>query len=55
MVGNIPLDMQPYTVILGSHRRPKERCDQLMHTEETNHIIIISNNHVCIFLRGELM
>ncbi|CAK9812001.1 Carnitine O-acetyltransferase [Anthophora quadrimaculata] len=45
MSGDVPLDMQPYGMILGTHRRPNKGSDQLVHTEETNHIIIISNNH----------
>ncbi|KOC63802.1 Carnitine O-acetyltransferase [Habropoda laboriosa] len=45
MSGDVPLDMQPYGMILGTHRRPNKGTDQLIHTDETNHIIIISNNH----------
>lgn len=46
MVRNDPLDMQPYGMILGTHRQPNKVMDKLLHTDEANHIIIISNNHV---------
>lgn len=46
MVRNEPLDMQPYGMILGTHRQPNEAIDKLLHTDETKHIIIINNNHV---------
>ncbi|KAG5317563.1 CACP acetyltransferase, partial [Pseudoatta argentina] len=45
MIHNNPLDMQPYGMILGTHRRPKEVVDKLLHTDEAKHIIIISNNN----------
>ncbi|KAG5326030.1 CACP acetyltransferase, partial [Acromyrmex heyeri] len=45
MIHNNPLDMQPYLMILGTHRRPKEVVDKLLHTDEAKHIIIISNNN----------
>ncbi|KAK2581333.1 hypothetical protein KPH14_008106 [Odynerus spinipes] len=45
MAGNEPLDMQPYAMILGTHRRPAPKCDQLLHTDDSKHIIIISNNN----------
>lgn len=46
MVRDAPLDMQPYGMILGSHRQPNESVDKLLHTDEATHIIIMSNNHV---------
>lgn len=46
MVRNDPLDMQPYGMILGTHRRPNKAIDKLLHTDEAKHIIIMSNNHV---------
>jgi len=48
MVRNDPLDMQPYGMILGTHRRPNKVIDKLLHTDEAKHIIIISNNNVSI-------
>ncbi|XP_029158264.1 carnitine O-acetyltransferase-like isoform X2 [Nylanderia fulva] len=45
MVRNDPLDMQPYGMILGTHRQPNKNIDKLLHTDESKHIIIISNNH----------
>ncbi|XP_014479313.1 PREDICTED: carnitine O-acetyltransferase-like isoform X2 [Dinoponera quadriceps] len=45
MVRNEPLDMQPYGMILGTHRRPDKGIDKLLHTDEAEHIIIISNNN----------
>ncbi|XP_020281994.1 carnitine O-acetyltransferase-like [Pseudomyrmex gracilis] len=45
MVRDDPLDMQPYGMILGTHRQPNESVDKLLHTDEATHIIIISNNH----------
>ncbi|XP_018300736.1 LOW QUALITY PROTEIN: carnitine O-acetyltransferase-like [Mycetomoellerius zeteki] len=45
MARNDPLDMQPYGMILGTHRRPNEVVDKLLHTDEAKHIIIISNNN----------
>jgi len=50
MVHNDPLDMQPYGMILGTHRRPNKVIDKLLHTDEAKHIIIISNNNVSIYL-----
>lgn len=40
-----PLDMQPYAMILGTHRRPAPKCDQLLHNDCPKHIIVISNNN----------
>lgn len=48
MARNDPLDMQPYGMILGTHRQPNEIVDKLLHTDEAKHIIIISNNNVSI-------
>ncbi|XP_011159104.2 carnitine O-acetyltransferase isoform X2 [Solenopsis invicta] len=51
MARNDPLDMQPYAMILGTHRQPSEAVDKLLHTDEAKHIIIISNNNffkVCV-------
>lgn len=48
MVRNDPLDMQPYGMILGTHRQPNKVIDKLLHTDEAKHIIIISNNYVSI-------
>lgn len=45
MARNDPLDMQPYGMILGTHRQPNKMMDKLLHTDEARHIIIISNNH----------
>ncbi|XP_050455190.1 carnitine O-acetyltransferase-like [Cataglyphis hispanica] len=45
MARNDPLDMQPYGLILGTHRQPNKMIDKLLHTDEATHIIIISNNH----------
>ncbi|EFN86319.1 carnitine O-acetyltransferase isoform X2 [Harpegnathos saltator] len=45
MVRNDPLDMQPYAMILGTHRQPNKVIDKLLHTDEAKHIIFISNNH----------
>ncbi|XP_046833806.1 carnitine O-acetyltransferase-like isoform X2 [Vespa crabro] len=45
MIKNEPLDMQQYGMILGTHRRPAPECDQLLHTDDAKHIIIISNNN----------
>ncbi|XP_012522367.1 carnitine O-acetyltransferase isoform X1 [Monomorium pharaonis] len=45
MARNDPLDMQPYALILGTHRQPNEKVDKLLHTDEAKHIIIISNNN----------
>ncbi|XP_018051883.1 PREDICTED: carnitine O-acetyltransferase isoform X2 [Atta colombica] len=45
MAHNDPLDMQPYGMILGTHRRPNKIIDKLLHTDEAKHIIIISNNN----------
>lgn len=46
MVKNHPLDMQPYGMILGTHREPCKPNDKLLHTDDSNHCIIMSNNHV---------
>lgn len=48
MARNDPLDMQPYCMILGTHRQPNKVIDKLLHTDEAKHIIIISNNNVSI-------
>ncbi|XP_076674709.1 carnitine O-acetyltransferase-like isoform X2 [Andrena cerasifolii] len=45
MIRGVPLDMQPYAMILGSNRQPSEGSDVLLQTDEANHIIIIRNNH----------
>ncbi|XP_043275931.1 carnitine O-acetyltransferase-like isoform X2 [Venturia canescens] len=45
MVRNDPLDMQPYAMILGTHRQPGRINDKLIHTDDSKHIIIMSNNH----------
>lgn len=50
MARNDPLDMQPYGMILGTHRRPNEVVDKLLHTDESKHIIIISNNNVSVII-----
>lgn len=50
MARNDPLDMQPYGMILGTHRQPNKMIDKLLHTDEAKHIIIISNNHVSIII-----
>ncbi|XP_015604100.1 carnitine O-acetyltransferase isoform X2 [Cephus cinctus] len=44
-VRDIPLDMQPYAMILGTHRQPNDGCDNLLHTDNARHAIILSNNH----------
>ncbi|XP_051166861.1 carnitine O-acetyltransferase-like [Leptopilina boulardi] len=46
MVRNEPLDMLPYGMILGTHRQPNRKVDNLLHTDFANHIIIISNNRI---------
>lgn len=46
MVKDAPLDMQPYGMILGTHRRPAQKCDQLLHTDNTKHIIVMCNNNL---------
>lgn len=46
MVRDAPLDMQPYAMILGTHRQPNKGIDKLLHTDDSNHMIIISNNNV---------
>lgn len=46
MIRNEPLDMLPYGMILGTHRQPNRIIDNLLHTDTTRHIIIISNNHL---------
>lgn len=46
MVRDAPLDMQPYAMILGTHRQPNKGIDRLLHTDDSAHIIIISNNNV---------
>ncbi|XP_032683795.1 carnitine O-acetyltransferase-like isoform X2 [Odontomachus brunneus] len=45
MLRNDPLDMQPYGMILGTHRQPHKMVDKLLHTDEAKHIIVMSNNH----------
>ncbi|XP_015186144.1 PREDICTED: carnitine O-acetyltransferase-like isoform X2 [Polistes dominula] len=45
MIRNEPLDMQQYGMILGTHRRPAPKCDQLIHTDDAKHIIIMCNNN----------
>lgn len=45
MVRDDPLDMQPYGMILGTHRQPDKGIDKLLHTDQAKHIIIISNNN----------
>ncbi|XP_071629658.1 carnitine O-acetyltransferase-like isoform X1 [Temnothorax longispinosus] len=45
MARNDPLDMQPYGMILGTHRQPNKVIDKLLHTDEAKHIIVISNNN----------
>ncbi|XP_028050670.1 carnitine O-acetyltransferase isoform X2 [Monomorium pharaonis] len=45
MTRNDPLDMQLYAMILGTHRKPGEIVDKLLHTDEATHIIIICNNN----------
>ncbi|XP_026825041.1 carnitine O-acetyltransferase isoform X2 [Ooceraea biroi] len=45
MVRNDPLDMQPYGMVLGTHRQPDEGVDKLLHTDEARHVIIINNNN----------
>jgi len=50
MIHNDPLDMQPYAMILGTHRQPNKRVDKLLHTDEAQHMIIISNNNVSIII-----
>lgn len=50
MIRDIPLDMQPYGMILGTHRRPDFGLDQLLHTDKTDYIVVIRNNHVGTFL-----
>ncbi|KAL0104807.1 hypothetical protein PUN28_016444 [Cardiocondyla obscurior] len=45
MARNDPLDMQPYGMILGTHRRPNKTVDKLLHTDEAKHIIIVNNNN----------
>lgn len=44
--GTTLLDMQPYAMILGTHRQPAQGVDKLLHTDDSEHIIVISNNHV---------
>lgn len=46
MIRDVPLDMQPYAMILGTHRRPDRCYDHLLHTDNSNHIIIIHNAHM---------
>lgn len=38
--------MQPYAMILGTHRQPASLVDKLLHTDDSEHIIVISNNNV---------
>ncbi|KAL2750080.1 carnitine O-acetyltransferase-like isoform X1 [Vespula maculifrons] len=45
MIKNEPLDMQQYGMILGTYRRPAPKCDQLLHTDDSKHVIIMSNNN----------
>ncbi|KAL2731393.1 carnitine O-acetyltransferase-like isoform X1 [Vespula squamosa] len=45
MIKNEPLDMLQYGMILGTHRRPAPKCDQLLHTDDAKHVIIMSNNN----------
>ncbi|XP_058805057.1 carnitine O-acetyltransferase-like isoform X2 [Phymastichus coffea] len=45
MMKNIPLDMQPYMMILGTHRQPNKGVDKLLYNDNANHVIVISNNH----------
>ncbi|XP_014204515.1 carnitine O-acetyltransferase-like isoform X2 [Copidosoma floridanum] len=45
MMRDIPLDMQPYAMILGTHRQPSEGVDNLLHFDNPDHVIIIRNNH----------
>ncbi|XP_012266686.1 carnitine O-acetyltransferase-like isoform X2 [Athalia rosae] len=45
MAGKDALDMQPYAMILGTHRRPNIPLDCLLHTDHSDHIIVIHNNH----------
>ncbi|OXU29095.1 hypothetical protein TSAR_004262 [Trichomalopsis sarcophagae] len=45
MVRDAPLDMQPYAMILGTHRQPNKGIDKLLHTDDSKHIIIMSNNN----------
>lgn len=49
MAGKAPLDMQPYGKILGTHRRPNIPLDCLLHTDTSEHIIIIHNNRVRMY------
>lgn len=46
MVGQTALDMQPYAMILGTHRVPGLPLDTLIHTDDSNHIIILKNNNL---------
>ena len=46
MIRDVPLDMRPYALILGTHRQPDKGIDKLLHIDDANHIVIISNNHV---------
>lgn len=46
MMRDVPLDMQPYAMILGTHRQPNKGVDKLLHTDNADHIVVISNNHV---------
>ncbi|XP_046607345.1 carnitine O-acetyltransferase-like isoform X1 [Neodiprion virginianus] len=46
MAGKDPLDMQPYAMILGTYRRPDIPLDCQLHTDTSDHIIVIHNNHI---------
>ncbi|XP_015112385.1 carnitine O-acetyltransferase [Diachasma alloeum] len=46
MVGPTPLDMQPYALILGTHRIPGLPLDKQFHTDDSRHIIILKNQNI---------
>ncbi|XP_011299476.1 carnitine O-acetyltransferase-like [Fopius arisanus] len=46
MVGSTPLDMQPYAMILGTHRIPGLPADKQVHTDTSQHIIILKNHNI---------
>ncbi|XP_063984221.1 carnitine O-acetyltransferase-like isoform X2 [Diachasmimorpha longicaudata] len=46
MVGKTPLDMQPYALILGTHRIPGLPLDKQFHTDTSRHVIILKNQNI---------
>lgn len=50
MMRDIPLDMQPYGMLLGSCRQPNVGVDKFFHTDNSDHIVVICNNNVRLFI-----